>query len=59
MYIRESPVFRDFRAALDAFGDLNDAVQDESLLESFRTTIPLTGYDSYEPFVNKLVTQPK
>ena len=52
-YVRESPVFTDFCAALDALGDLSDM---ESLLESFRTTIPLTGYDSYGPFINKLVT---
>lgn len=51
-YVRESPVFSDFRTALDARGDAND----ESLLESFRT-IPLTAYDSYEPFINKLVIQ--
>ncbi|KAF8549199.1 hypothetical protein OG21DRAFT_1421709 [Imleria badia] len=48
-YVRESPVFCDFRTALDA--------NDESLLETFRATIPLTGYDSYEPFINKLVVQ--
>ena len=52
-YVRESPVFADFRTALDALGDSNDV---KPLLESFRTTIPLTGYDSYEPFINKLVT---
>lgn len=55
-YVSESPVFSDFRGALDTLGDASDVVQDESLLECFRATIPLTGYDSYEPFVNKLVT---
>jgi len=54
-YVRESSVFTDFRRALDPRGDSNDVVQDGSLLESFRTTIPLTTYDSYEPFINKVV----
>ena len=52
-YIRESPVFADFRTALDALSDSSDV---ESLLESFRTTVPLTSYGSYEPFVDKLIT---
>lgn len=56
-YVRDSPVFADFHRALDPRGDSNDdVVQDGSLLESFCTTIPLTTYDSYEPFINKFVT---
>lgn len=56
-YVRESPVFSDFRGALDVLGDTNDdMLQDALLRESFRTTVPFTGYDSYEPFMNMLVT---
>ncbi|KAF8132373.1 GH3 auxin-responsive promoter-domain-containing protein [Boletus edulis] len=54
-YVRESPVFNDFRSTLDALGDSNDVVHDDTLLETFRAAIPLTSYDSYEPFLNKLV----
>jgi len=53
--VRESPVFNDFRGTLDTLGDSNDVVRDDILLESFRTAIPLTSYDSYEPFLNMLV----
>ncbi|KAF8837395.1 hypothetical protein BDN67DRAFT_991779 [Paxillus ammoniavirescens] len=52
-YVCESPVFNEFRSALDALGETDDEVQDDMLLESYRTSIPLTTYDSYEPFVNK------
>ncbi|KAF8443864.1 GH3 auxin-responsive promoter [Boletus edulis BED1] len=54
-YVRECPVFNDFRSTLDALGDSNDVVHDDTLLESFRAAVPLTSYDSYEPFLNKLV----
>ncbi|KAG9311384.1 GH3 auxin-responsive promoter [Chiua virens] len=46
-YVRESPVFTDFRTALDA--------NDRSIIQAFRDTVPLTGYDSYEPFVNQML----
>ncbi|KIJ57869.1 hypothetical protein HYDPIDRAFT_163769 [Hydnomerulius pinastri MD-312] len=52
-YACESPVFGEFRSALSAIGNADDEVQDDRLLESYRTSIPLTTYDSYEPFVNK------
>jgi hypothetical protein len=37
--------------ALDALDDSSDA-----LIEHFRTTVPLSLYDSYEPFMNMLVS---
>ncbi|KIM55204.1 hypothetical protein SCLCIDRAFT_1221347 [Scleroderma citrinum Foug A] len=52
-YACESPVFGGFRSALSAHGNAEDEVQDDMLLESYRSTIPLTNYDSYEPFINK------
>ncbi|KAL4065230.1 GH3 auxin-responsive promoter [Scleroderma citrinum] len=52
-YACESPAFSCFRSALSAHGHPGDEVQDDMLLESYRTSIPLTTYDSYEPFVNK------
>ncbi|KAF9223196.1 hypothetical protein BS17DRAFT_802680 [Gyrodon lividus] len=52
-YVCESPVFGEFRSALDALGSPNHEVQDDMILESYRTSVPLTNYDSYEPFVNK------
>ncbi|KAF9234200.1 GH3 auxin-responsive promoter [Melanogaster broomeanus] len=52
-YVCESPVFSEFRSTLDALGTTDDEVQDDMLLESYRASIPLTTYDSYEPFVSK------
>lgn len=56
-YVTESPVFDGFRSALGHLrkdrGD--DEVRDDMLLESYRSAIPLTTYDSYEPFVKKFL----
>ncbi|KAH7890417.1 GH3 auxin-responsive promoter [Phlebopus sp. FC_14] len=51
-YTRECPLFSDFNTALAAV-DAVDEAQVDTLLESYRTCIPLTSYDSYEPFVTK------
>ncbi|KAI5989834.1 GH3 auxin-responsive promoter [Pisolithus marmoratus] len=56
-YFSESPVFADFHSALRNFGREDDrSISDDILLETYRTMIPLTTYDSYEPFVAKLLT---
>ncbi|KAH7915506.1 GH3 auxin-responsive promoter [Hygrophoropsis aurantiaca] len=62
-YVQESAIFSGFLRAIESSGDAaNDArcgeVLDETLLEAYRTTIPLTTYDSYEPFVTKFLEQP-
>ncbi|KAI6044801.1 GH3 auxin-responsive promoter [Pisolithus marmoratus] len=56
-YFSESPVFAEFHSALRNVGWEDDrSISDNILLETYRTTIPLTTYDSYEPFVTKLLT---
>ncbi|KAG6328698.1 hypothetical protein ID866_10391, partial [Astraeus odoratus] len=52
-YACESPAFGNFRSALAALENTADEVHDDRLLESYRSAIPLTTYDSYEPFINK------
>ena len=52
-YACESPVFGRFRSAMSAHGFMDNKTQDDMLLESYRNAIPLTTYDSYEPFINK------
>ena len=55
-YFSESPVFLDFHTALQNLrkeGDSED--RDDALIESYYSTIPLTTYDSYEPFVKKFL----
>ncbi|KAI6044799.1 GH3 auxin-responsive promoter [Pisolithus marmoratus] len=55
-YFSESPVFAEFHGALRDFGREDDGdVSDDILLETYRTTIPLTTYESYEPFVKKFL----
>ncbi|KAI6123386.1 GH3 auxin-responsive promoter [Pisolithus croceorrhizus] len=55
-YFSESPVFADFHSALRKFGRGNDAdISDDTFLETYRTAIPLTTYDSYEPYANKFL----
>ncbi|KAI6123387.1 GH3 auxin-responsive promoter [Pisolithus croceorrhizus] len=55
-YFSESPVFADFHSALRKLGRGNDAdISDDTFLETYRTAIPLTTYDSYEPFANKFL----
>ncbi|KAH7926268.1 hypothetical protein BV22DRAFT_1104455 [Leucogyrophana mollusca] len=49
-FVRESPVFDDFRSAIERLND--------QLLESYYATISLTDYESYEPFVSKFLRQP-
>ncbi|KAH7909127.1 GH3 auxin-responsive promoter [Hygrophoropsis aurantiaca] len=65
-YVRESPIFSDFLraienscspAATDAGHNTNE-ILNETLLEAYRTTIPLSTYDSYKPFVNKFLERP-
>ncbi|KAI6121059.1 GH3 auxin-responsive promoter [Pisolithus croceorrhizus] len=57
-YFSESPVFADFHSALRNFGTEDDGgIPDNVLLETYRTTIPLTTYDSYEPFVTKFLAE--
>ncbi|KAI5986935.1 GH3 auxin-responsive promoter, partial [Pisolithus albus] len=57
-YFSESPVFADFHSALRNSGrDHDDDTPDDILLKTFRSTIPLTSYDSYEPFVNKFLEE--
>ncbi|KAI6019867.1 GH3 auxin-responsive promoter, partial [Pisolithus orientalis] len=54
----ESPVFAAFHSAIRDFGREDyDAISDDILLEAFRTTIPFTNYNSYEPFVAKFLTE--
>ncbi|KAH7905595.1 GH3 auxin-responsive promoter [Hygrophoropsis aurantiaca] len=63
-YVRDSPVFSEFLKAIEsscgdaATGAGYGEVLDETLLEAYRSTIPLTTYDSYEPFVAKFLEQP-
>ncbi|KAI6121227.1 GH3 auxin-responsive promoter [Pisolithus sp. B1] len=55
-YVSESPVFGGFRSSLEHLRkDKGDEVRDDMLLESYRSAIPLTTYDSYEPFVKKFL----
>ncbi|KAI6114072.1 GH3 auxin-responsive promoter [Pisolithus sp. B1] len=57
-YFCESPVFADFHNALRNFGTDDDGgIPDNALLETYRTTIPLTTYDSYEPFAAKFLAE--
>ncbi|KIO14172.1 hypothetical protein M404DRAFT_464795 [Pisolithus tinctorius Marx 270] len=57
-YFSESPVFAAFHSAIRDFGREDyDAISDDILLEAFRTTIPFTNYNSYEPFVAKFLTE--
>lgn len=54
-YFSESPVFSDFHRALETIGlkeDRDREVRDDILLENY-SNIPLTTYDTCEPFVNK------
>ncbi|KAI6154826.1 GH3 auxin-responsive promoter [Pisolithus tinctorius] len=54
----ESPVFAAFHSAIRNFGrDDDDGISDGILLDTFRTTIPLTTYDSYEPFAAKFLAE--
>jgi len=55
-YFSESPVFLDFHTALQNLrkeGDSED--RDDALIESYYSAIPLTTYDSYEPFVKRFL----
>ncbi|KAG6331779.1 hypothetical protein ID866_7311 [Astraeus odoratus] len=56
-YVSESPALSSFRTAIQNLSEQqdDDEVRDDMLLESYRTAIPLTTYDSYEPFVDKLL----
>ncbi|KIK22725.1 hypothetical protein PISMIDRAFT_679942 [Pisolithus microcarpus 441] len=57
-YFSESPVFADFHSALRDLGrDQDDDISDDIFLETFRSTIPLTSYESYEPFANKFLAE--
>ncbi|KAI6044750.1 GH3 auxin-responsive promoter [Pisolithus marmoratus] len=57
-YVSESPVFAEFHSMLRNSGREEDGdVSDDILLETYRTTIPLTTYDSYEPFVTKFLAE--
>ncbi|KIO10342.1 hypothetical protein M404DRAFT_21304 [Pisolithus tinctorius Marx 270] len=54
----ESPAFAAFHSAIRNFGrEDNDGISDDILLDTFRTTIPLTTYDSYELFVAKFLSE--
>jgi len=55
-YFSESPVFLGFHTSLQNLrkeGDNGD--RDDTLIESYYSAIPLTTYDSYEPFVKKFL----
>ncbi|KAH7909122.1 GH3 auxin-responsive promoter [Hygrophoropsis aurantiaca] len=59
----ESPIFSEFLRAIESSGDAaTDAgygeVLNKALLEAYRTTIPLTTYDAYKPFVSRFLEQP-
>ncbi|KIK27386.1 hypothetical protein PISMIDRAFT_674729 [Pisolithus microcarpus 441] len=57
-YFSESPDFADFHDALRKLGREDDGdISDDTLLETYRTTIPLTTYDSYEPFATKFLAE--
>ncbi|KAH7924386.1 hypothetical protein BV22DRAFT_1035202 [Leucogyrophana mollusca] len=56
-YVQESPVFANFRDSVECLGD-DLETRDKLLLESFRTTVPLTTYASHKPFISKLLEQP-
>ncbi|KAI5995277.1 GH3 auxin-responsive promoter-domain-containing protein [Pisolithus orientalis] len=54
----ESPAFAAFHSAIRNFGrEDNDGISDDILLDTFRTTISLTTYDSYELFVAKFLSE--
>jgi len=55
-YFSESPVFLNFHTALQNLrkeGDNED--RDDALIESYYSAIPLTTYDSFEPFVKRFL----
>ncbi|KAI5986168.1 hypothetical protein EDD15DRAFT_2373472 [Pisolithus albus] len=57
-YFSESPDFAQFHSALRKLERENDTdISDDTLLETYQTTIPLTTYDSYEPFVTKFLAE--
>ncbi|KAI6133976.1 GH3 auxin-responsive promoter [Pisolithus croceorrhizus] len=57
-YFSESPVFADFHSALRNLGRGHaDGFSDDILLDTFRSTIPLTSYESYEPFATKFLAE--
>ncbi|KAI6015346.1 hypothetical protein F5J12DRAFT_527475 [Pisolithus orientalis] len=54
----ESPAFAAFHSATHNFGrEDNDDISDDILLDTIRTTILLTTYNSYEPFVAKILSE--
>ncbi|KIJ60844.1 hypothetical protein HYDPIDRAFT_31893 [Hydnomerulius pinastri MD-312] len=55
-YVRESPSLLCFRNTLRDFTIFQDTPA--PLLEHFRDTVPLSVYDTYEPFIRKLVEKP-
>ncbi|KAG6332157.1 hypothetical protein ID866_6929 [Astraeus odoratus] len=52
-YFSESPVFGTFHGTLENLEGGDHEVSDGVLFEIYRTTVPLTTYDSYEPFIAK------
>ncbi|KAG6332763.1 hypothetical protein ID866_6328 [Astraeus odoratus] len=53
-YFSESPVFSTFHGTLQNLMEGGDyEVPDGVFFETYRTTVPLTTYESYEPFVMK------
>ncbi|KAI6007578.1 GH3 auxin-responsive promoter [Pisolithus orientalis] len=57
-YFSESPVFASFHSAIRNLGRGDyGGISDDIFLETYRTTIPLTTYSSYEPFVAKFLAE--
>ncbi|KAG9312152.1 GH3 auxin-responsive promoter [Chiua virens] len=54
-YASQAILLTGFRGAVLACGGTED---DDTLLTNFRTHVPLSTYDPYEPFINKLKVQP-
>ncbi|KIJ37990.1 hypothetical protein M422DRAFT_177249 [Sphaerobolus stellatus SS14] len=56
-YVSESLPLRAFRNSLDEPPGIDHSA-DEVTAERFRETVPLSEYDTYEPFIRKLFEQP-
>ena len=55
-YFSESPVFSGFHDSVqNSKNEGHDEDQDDALIKSYYTAVPLTNYDSYEPFIKKFL----
>ncbi|KAF9466377.1 GH3 auxin-responsive promoter [Collybia nuda] len=62
IYYKEATLLADFREALAKIAgppEVVESIDSQVLLETFSSTLPLSGYDDYRPFISRFMEPPR